>query len=371
VLYLFSAHPRAFSIIPENRIDRMSQTRIPFLTSRFGAAMASFAAFVTAALPARADNTILGQPAPWEIGLQPSVSPVKDQMIHFHDKLLLPITTAIVLFVLGLLIYVVIRFNEKSNPVPSKTTHNTLLEVIWTLVPVIILVLIVVPSMKMLYYADRTEDADMTLKVTGYQWYWGYEYPDNGGVNFTSNLVPESDLKPGQPRLLATDNPVVLPVDTNIRILVTGNDVIHSWALPAFGVKIDAVPGRTNETWARIEKEGTYYGQCSEICGVNHGFMPIEIKAVSKADFAKWVVAQGGKMPAVTHEATPASAVDTQQGPEGTPAATPAEKAVKAPAEMTPTDKDVNEAAQKEGNVAEKAAKKVAEPMPQQKAGEQ
>lgn len=239
----------------------------------------------------------LGQPVPWGLGLQEHASPMKAKMAHFHDVLLMPMITAISLLVLALLIYVAVRFNAKANPTPSKTTHNTMLEVVWTLVPVIILVWLVIPSMKMLYYVDKAPNPEMSIKVTGYQWYWGYEYPDHGGVNFLANMLKDDELKPGQPRLLATDNEVVLPVDTDIQILITASDVLHSWAVPALGVKMDAVPGRTNETWVRIEKEGTFYGQCSELCGVGHGFMPIQVKAVSKAAFAEWVVAQGGKMP--------------------------------------------------------------------------
>ncbi len=245
-----------------------------------------------------------GEPAPWALGFQESASPMKEQMAAFHNGLLLPITTGIVILVMALLLWVMIRYNAKANPVPSKTTHNTLLEVVWTLIPVLILVVIAIPSLKMLYYVDRTQEAEMTLKVTGFQWYWGYEYPDNGGVEFTSNLVPENELKEGQVRLLSTDNPVVLPVDTNIRILTTGNDVIHAWAIPALGIKIDAVPGRVNETWVRIDKEGTFYGQCSEICGTGHGFMPVEVKGVSKAEFAAWV-AQNGGAAAGTENAVP------------------------------------------------------------------
>ena len=257
------------------------------------------AAVAVVALPALAHaQETIGIAKPWQLGFQQAVTPGKERMEWFHNSLLMPVITGIVIFVTALLLYVVLRFNAKTNPVPSKTTHNTMLEVIWTLVPVLILVVIVIPSMKMLYFLDRTKEAEMTLKVTGYQWYWGYEYPDQGGVNFLSNMVQDKDLKEGEPRLLKTDNAVVLPVDTNIRILITASDVIHSWAVPAFGVKTDAVPGRTNETWTRIEKEGIYYGQCSELCGQNHGYMPIEIHAVSKADFAKWVVAQGGTMTA-------------------------------------------------------------------------
>ena len=256
---------------------------------------------------------IIGQPKNWAYGFQPHASPVKLQMEEFHNHLLVPIITATSLFVLALLIWVVVRYNRHVNPNPSRTTHNTMLEVVWTVVPVVILVLLVVPSMKLLYTADRTHDAEMTLNIKGYQWYWGYEYPDHGGVNFLANLVSEEDLKKNndpRPRLLATDNPIVLPVDTNIRLLITAADVLHAFAVPAFGVKLDAVPGHTNETWVRIDKEGTYYGQCSELCGANHGFMPIEVNAVSKERFAQWIHAQGGKMPeeiaAEKRAATPA-----------------------------------------------------------------
>lgn len=242
----------------------------------------------------------IGVPHAWEMGLQPAASPMKERMMDFHDHILLPVAVAIAVFVMLLLLWVMIRYNAKSNPTPSTTTHNTMLEIVWTIVPVILLVIIVIPSMRMLYYVDRTADAEMTLNITGYQWYWGYEYPDNGGINFMANLVPDKqiDASKGQHRLLSTDNAVVLPVDTNIRLMMTGADVIHSWAVPAFGVKLDTVPGRHNETWVRIDKEGTFYGQCSELCGQGHGFMPIEVHAVSKEAFANWVHAEGGKMPA-------------------------------------------------------------------------
>lgn len=225
---------------------------------------------------------------PWELDLQAAGSPVHEQVHNFHN-LLLVIITGIVIFVTALLVYVLVRFNEKANPVPSKTSHNTLIEVIWTAVPVIILIIIAVPSFSLLYYMDKTADADMTIKATGYQWYWGYTYPDQQGIELTSILVPDDELKPGQPRLLTTDNDLVVPVGENIRLLVTAADVIHSWAMPSLGVKKDAVPGRLNETWFRIEKPGMYYGQCSEICGEGHGFMPISIRAVTRAEFDDWV----------------------------------------------------------------------------------
>ncbi len=257
-------------------------------------------AVIPAAAPA---EPLMGQPTPWGLGLQPGVTPVKEKLHFFHNALLLPIITVVVLFVLVLLLVVVARYRAAKNPVASRTSHNTLLEVVWTLVPVLVLVVIVIPSMKMLYFMDRTHNPEMTLKVTGYQWYWGYSYPDHNVEEFSANMIPTADLQEGQPRLLATDNEVVLPVDTDIRILVTANDVIHSWAVPAFGVKTDAVPGRINETWARIEKEGVYYGQCSEICGINHAYMPIQVRVVSKEAFAEWVAKNGGSMPAVQAEA--------------------------------------------------------------------
>lgn len=231
---------------------------------------------------------------PWQMWLQEPGSPTADRIYQFNIELMV-IETLIVALVLGLMVYIVLRFNKKANPVPSKTTHNTLIEVIWTAVPILILVGIAVPSLKHLYYADHTKDAEMTLKVTGNQWYWSYNYPDNGDISFDSNIIPENELKPGQPRLLTVDNQVVLPVETNIRLLLTSNDVIHNWAIPSLSVKLDTTPGRTNETWTRIHKkyEGKIiYGQCSELCGVNHGFMPIAIRAVSKEEFLKWAAAK-------------------------------------------------------------------------------
>ncbi|MCE2491902.1 MAG: cytochrome c oxidase subunit II [Alphaproteobacteria bacterium] len=228
------------------------------------------------------------QPTPWQMGFQPAASPVMERVDGFHDFLLVVITL-ISVFVLALMIYVFIKFNAKANPTPSRTTHNTTIEVLWTVIPIIILVVIAVPSFKLMYYSDRAVDPDMTLKVVGNQFFWTYEYPDNDDLTFDAILVDDADLKDGDLRLLTTDNAVVLPIDTTIRLLMTANDVIHAWAVPAFGVKMDAVPGRLNETWFRIDKEGTYYGQCSELCGSNHGFMPIMVKAVSKDEFAAWV----------------------------------------------------------------------------------
>jgi cytochrome c oxidase subunit II len=230
-----------------------------------------------------------GQPFPWQLDLQEAFSPVAADQQVFHDMLLW-IISIISVFVLLLLIYVMVRYNKKANPTPSKTSHNTLIEILWTVVPIMILIVIMIPSLKLLYYGDRIETPDMTIKAIGYQWYWGYEYTDEDDLTFEAIMLEEDELKAGQPRLLATDNAIVLPVDTNIRILVTAEDVLHAWAMPSLGVKMDAVPGRLNETWMRIEKTGTYYGQCSELCGSRHGFMPIMVKAVSKEDYAKWLV---------------------------------------------------------------------------------
>lgn len=248
-----------------------------------------FAAFV--AIAATTGNAVAaqGQAVPWQLGFQDAFSPVAHDMNDFHN-LLLYITGGIVVLVMLLLFYVMIRFNKKANPTPSKTSHNTLIEILWTVVPIMVLVAIAIPSFKLLYFADRVEKADMTIKAIGYQWYWGYEYADQDGLTFEAVMLEDDERKEGQPRLLSTDNTIVLPVDTNIRLLVTAEDVLHSWAMPAFGVKLDAVPGRLNETWMRIEKEGMYYGQCSELCGARHGFMPIMVKAVSKDDYAKWLV---------------------------------------------------------------------------------
>lgn len=240
---------------------------------------------------------------PWQINFQSAVTPAMEHISEFHNMLLY-IITAIVIFVMGLLIYVMVRFNAKANPVPSTTTHNVMLEVLWTVVPVVILIVIAVPSFKLLFFEARTPEPELTVKVIGNQWNWTYEYPDNGDVSFTSVMVPDKDIDAakGQIRLLSVDSPMVIPVDTNVVFQVTASDVIHSFAVPQFGVKVDAMPGRLNSTWARVTKTGTYYGQCSELCGKGHGFMPIEIRVVTKQEFADWIKAQGGtiKTAAVT-----------------------------------------------------------------------
>lgn len=251
-----------------------------------------------------------GQPVAKGIGFQDAATPVAEQMHEFHNMLLW-IITAVVIFVLGLLIYVVVRFNDKANPEPSKTTHNVMLEIVWTVVPVLILLVISFKSFPLLFFTDRVENPELTLKVTGYQWNWGYEYTDSG-VSFISYRLKDEELDAtkNHVRLLSTDKPVVLPVDTNIQIIVTASDVLHAFAVPAFGVKIDAVPGRLNETWARITKPGIYYGQCSELCGKDHAFMPIEIHAVSKEDYAKWI--EEAKVKFAANEDLPKSPLESQ-----------------------------------------------------------
>ena len=228
-----------------------------------------------------------GQPEPWQLGLQQGVTPVMDNIIWFHNFLLWVIT-AITLFVLALLVVVVVKFNAKSNPVPSRTTHNTFIEVVWTVVPVLILVMVAVPSFRLLFFQLNTPQADVTVKATGKQWFWSYSYPD-AKFEFDSLMVQTKDLKPGQPRLLAVDNEIVVPVNKVVRVLTTGADVIHAFAIPAFGIKIDAIPGRVNETWFKAEREGMYYGQCSELCGKDHAFMPIAVRVVSDTEYTAWL----------------------------------------------------------------------------------
>jgi cytochrome c oxidase subunit 2 len=226
---------------------------------------------------------------PWQLGFQEAASPIMERVESFHN-LLLWIITLITIFVLALLAYVCIRFKASNNPTPSKRTHHAMLEVAWTAIPVLILVVIAIPSFKLLYYQDVVEEADMTIKAIGRQWYWSYEYPDHGNFTFDAFMIADEDIdaEAGQLRLLETDNRLVVPVDTKIRLLTTASDVIHSWAMPAFGIKIDAVPGHVNEMWFEASEVGTFYGQCSELCGAYHGFMPIAVDVVSSEDFEAW-----------------------------------------------------------------------------------
>lgn len=228
-----------------------------------------------------------GQPSPWQMGFQKAATPMMEQITSFHTYVTI-IITVIALFVLGLLVYVMARFNDKRHPEPNRTTHNTLLEIIWTVVPVLILVAIAIPSFRLLFAEYDFPKPDLTITATGNQWYWNYEYPDQG-IKFDSIIVQDADLKPGQPRLLTVDHEVVVPVNKNVQVQVKATDVIHDWAVPSFGIKLDAVPGRLQVTWFRAEREGMFYGQCSELCGRNHAFMPIAIRVVSEAEFNDWL----------------------------------------------------------------------------------
>ena len=264
----------------------------------------------------------VGQPVDGKLGLQPQFSPTGVRAAHMHDDLLVPIITVISALVLILLLWCIIRYRRAANPTPSRTSHNTVLEIFWTLAPVVVLVIIAIPSIGLLQAQFRpAPDNAVTLKATGNQWYWTYEYPDLGDIQITSNILKEKDeVQPGQayrtdadgPKLLAVDNRVVLPVGVPIRLITTAADVIHSWAVPAFWIKLDAVPGRLNETSFTIDKPGLYFGQCSELCGANHGFMPIVVEAVPPAEFAAWVRAKGGTMPG--DAAAPSTVAPAQPG---------------------------------------------------------
>lgn len=261
-----------------------------------------------------------GQPTPEGIDLQPAATPIMHEIREFH-AFLLPIMVIISVFVLVLLLWVMIRYNRAANPTPRKFTHNMLVEVIWTIVPVLILVAIAWKSFPLIYREERIPpDAQLTLKVTGNSWRWDFEYPDLN-VRLTSNLLPEDQARAqNRPYLLATDTPLYVPVHTTVRVLITSNDVIHSFAVPAFGIKEDAIQGRVNDTWFNVDHEGVYYGQCSELCGINHAYMPVEVHAVSQAEFERWVAANGGSMA----QAQPAAAPGGATAPAGTGPATPA-----------------------------------------------
>jgi len=256
----------------------------------------SLATLVAFALASTASAQVAGRPVERGIDFQEPVTPVAEMLVNFHHVFLLPIIVGIVLFVLVLMIYILFRFRESANPVPSKTSHNTWLEVVWTIAPVLLLLVIVVPSMRLLYFQDTIPPADMTIKATGDTWAWNYAYPDFDAQveEYVSNMLDEDTANQlDVPYLLASDAPLVVPVDTTVKVLVTSNNNMHSFAMPSFGIKMDAVPGVVNETWFKVTKEGTYYGQCSEICGIKHAYMPIHIEVVSKQAFAQWVVNGG------------------------------------------------------------------------------
>lgn len=279
---------------------------------------------------------LVGQPTPGGIDLQPGVTPLRDDAIFFHNIILLPLITAISLLVLGLLMWIVIRYNKRSNPVPAKWSHNTLIEVIWTVVPVLILMFISIFSFKLLFAYHDMPKPYMTVKATGYQWYWGYEYPDQKIGEFVSNILPEDEAKAKNvPYRLAATEPLVVPVNQVVRVLVTGADVIHAFAVPAFGVITDAVPGRVNEIWFKADRPGTYYGQCRELCGVDHAFMPIEVHVLSQADFDAWVATKGGA--AIGAAPAPVAAVAATDAASPAAALAPATPAAAAPAAAATT----------------------------------
>ena len=228
-----------------------------------------------------------GQPSPWQLGFQKAATPIMEQITSFHTFVTI-IIVVIALLVLALLVYVMVRFNENSNPLPSRTAHNTPLEIAWTVVPILILVAIAIPSFRLLFAQYDMPPPDLTITATGSQWYWTYEYPDHG-ITFDSLMVQDADLKEGQPRLLTVDREVVVPVNKNVQVGVKANDVIHDWAVPSFGIKLDAVPGRLQSTWFRAERTGVFHGQCSELCGRNHAFMPITVRVVTDEEFADWL----------------------------------------------------------------------------------
>jgi len=261
---------------------RELHARIP-RTCAVSGALVCFLAFSAPALAGT------GQPSPWQIDFQTAASPVMEAIYSFHAFLTI-LSAAITLFVMVLLGICILRFNERANPVPSKTTHHTALEIVWTVIPAIILIVIFVPSLRMLFEQLEIPKSDLTVKATGTaQWTWTYNYPDNGGFSFDSNMLQDNERKPGQPRLLAVDNEMVVPVNKVVRVQVTAEGIIHAFAMPSFGIKIDAIPGRLNETWFKATREGIFYGQCSELCGRNHAFMPIAIRVVSEREFAAWV----------------------------------------------------------------------------------
>ena len=246
-------------------------------------------------------------PSPWAIGMQKAHSPVERQLQSLHT-LVNVLMIAVVIFVAALLGYVIWKFDRKRHPVASRVSHNAILEVAWTVLPVLILVVIAIPSFELVYFEDRTRDADLTIKVTGHQWYWEYTYPDSGNIDFNSNMVADDDLKPGEIRRLSVDNPLVVPAGKNIRILTTGADVIHSFFIPSLGVQRYAIPGRTIETWVNVDKPGDYYGECNQICGTNHSAMPIHVQAMTPADYQTWLGQAKTKFasdagPGITHYA--------------------------------------------------------------------
>ena len=313
------AQPEEMSLVSDNSTEQGAPSNASVLSSS----------------PARtAPDATVGQPIGGKWGFQPQVTPIGQEALAFHNNILMPLITIISVFVLLLLLYVMLRFRRGRNPVPSRTTHNTVLEVAWTLVPVLILVGIAVPSIRLLAHQYSPPKADLTIKATGNQWYWTYTYPDHGEFEIISNGLKDADAKArGEPRLLAVDERMVVPVGATVKMIVTSADVIHAWGIPAFWVKIDAVPGRLNETWFKTDKPGVYYGQCFELCGARHAYMPIAVEVVSQAQFAAWVASKGGTMP---------NGANPPRGPDSTAASpitgTPQPKAAQATAGGSATE---------------------------------
>ncbi len=297
--------------------------------ARWGAGLTSSALAAFVAAPTWAQE-LLGQPTPGGIGLQAAAAPLKHEVHFFHQYVLLPMCIGISALVLALLLWIIVRYNKRANPTPAKWSHNTTIEVIWTVVPVLILLVIALFSFRLLFAYEDMPEPDVRVKVTGNQWNWAYEYPDHKVPEYISNMLPE-DKTTKQLYRLAADEPMVVPVGATVEMLITASDVIHAVAVPAFGVKIDAIPGRTNHTWFKAEKVGTYYGQCSELCGVDHAFMPIQVNVVTQAEFEAWVASKGGSMPG-TEEAAP-EAADAAAAPAADAAATEAAASAEAPTE--------------------------------------
>ena len=283
------------------------------------------------------------------IGLQDQVTPIGNEAANFHNHWLLPLCFGISIFVLILLVIAIIKFRRGANPVPSRNSHNTVLEVAWTLIPVLILVAIAIPSIRLLRHQYSPPKADVTIKVVGNQWYWSYSYPDNGGFEIVSNMLKEAkDVKPGDrartdadgPPMLAVDERIVIPVHRVVKFIITSNDVMHSFTVPAFWTKMDAIPGRLNETWVKVDRPGVYFGQCSELCGARHGYMPIAVEVVSDADYAKWIASKGGTMPGANKSATgPDATAVSPLSPGGTPPAAAPQIASAAPTAPVQTAK--------------------------------
>ncbi len=302
----------ALALMPASALaQENAQAAAPVAAAADAVAPAVEQAAAPAALPRTAPEAGIGQPKPQGIALQPTVTAIGEQGQHLHNNILMPIITVTTLLVLVLLLWVMFRYRAGANPVPSQTSHNTLIEVVWTAVPVLVLLFIAVPSFALLSDQYDPPKPDLTIKVTGHQWYWEYEYPDQGGFSFDSVMLTDAEAAAaGEPRNLAVDNRVVVPAGATVKLLITAADVLHSWALPAFWVKMDAVPGRINEAWFKVDRPGVYYGQCSELCGTKHGFMPIAVDVLPQEQFDAWVAAQqseNGIEPTKVAEAAPAA----------------------------------------------------------------